>query len=216
VKKFWELRSLFAQAYSHTRAVITIGVSLVAALGTTERASEIIRTLFDENAPAVKAGGTLMLGVPSWMWGVTVFVSCLFVWMTQTSLRLQRALTPRIQLDFRPTAEGIVQTRTEIWSQDGNKPIKIRDDRAIYVRITINCLSKKTVGGCVAFITKLEKGTIQGGNFVDIPLHGSISLTPTPIDIYPRVQNVIDFLKAGETDNKLEGSTPWPFRLDGH
>jgi hypothetical protein len=50
---------------------------------------------------------------------------------------------------------------------------------------------------------------------VDIPLHGSISLTPSPIDVHPRIQNVLGFLKAGEADNELSGTTPWPFRLEG-
>jgi hypothetical protein len=46
-------------------------------------------------------------------------------------------------------------------------------------------------------------------------LRGALSLTPSPINVYPRVPTTVDFLKSGQHDNKLEGSIPWPFRLDG-
>jgi hypothetical protein len=139
------------------------------------------------------------------------------VWKAEARriIKLEKQLTPLIDLDFKPEAEGIVPTRTEIYSHDGQKAVKVRDDHAMYIRITLICLSEKAIRGCAAFITKLEKGTVQGANFSEIPLHGSISLTPTPIDIYPRVQNVLDFLKVGEADGKLGGTTSWPFRLDG-
>jgi hypothetical protein len=82
------------------------------------------------------------------------------------------------------------------------------------VCITLKCLSQKTVMNCAVFLTKLERGTVQGGNFVELPLYDAISLSPEPINLYPRVPKSLAVLKAGEKDGKLGGLTPWPFRLE--
>jgi hypothetical protein len=50
--------------------------------------------------------------------------------------------------------------------------------------------------------------------FIDIPLQGSLSLTPQPVDVYPRIPATVSFLKAGQYDNRLGGAISWPFRLD--
>jgi hypothetical protein len=221
-RSFSDLLELFKEAYSHTKALITIGLTFLTLLGTTDFTKDLLRSIIFGDAPPQAGGDAMILGAPGWMWGLAVFLLLLFFWMTQAALRLKKALTPELALDFRPEAEGIVKTRTEVLRLDGRMWVKVRDDFANYIRITLICRSEKSISNCAAYITKLEKGTIQGGDFREIPLRGSISInpiplgtsTPIPIEVHPRITNVIDFLKVGQ-ENKLEGSTPWPFRLEG-
>jgi hypothetical protein len=132
--------------------------------------------------------------------------------MMETAYRLAQWIKPTIDVSFNPEVEGIVKTRTEVYGPDN---VKIRDDKANYIRITLSTRSRKAVKGCAVFLTKLEKRLIPTGPFIDIPLRGALPLTPRPVDVYPRVPTTVDFLSTGEFDNKLVGAIPWPFILDG-
>jgi hypothetical protein len=96
-----------------------------------------------------------LFGIPSWFWGITLFSVFLFLWMLHTALTFKRELTPALDVSFNPDDEGIVKTRTEI--VDTRTGLKIRDDMATYVRVTLTSRSQKTVKGCAAFVTKVEK-----------------------------------------------------------
>jgi hypothetical protein len=54
-------------------------------------------------------GSAVILGSPSWLWGVTLFFFFLFLWMLETALRFQRSVKPRIDVSFNPNVEGIVK-----------------------------------------------------------------------------------------------------------
>jgi hypothetical protein len=155
--------------------------------------------------------GRMLLGVPSWMWGLIAGLLLALYFVIEYATHLRLTIKPTIDVQFNPDAEGIVQTRTEIYEHDK----KIRDDVAKYIRITLIALSPKTVKGCAVFLTKLEKRFIPTGQFIDIPIRGALSLTQNPVDVYPRVPTTVDFLKTGQFDNKLGGTIGWPFRMDG-
>jgi hypothetical protein len=161
------------------------------------------------------AKGQLLLGVPSWVYGIVAGLLLVLFFFLEHATRLRIELEPRLNVSFNPDAEGITRTPTEVYAYTGSKVEKVRDDEAIYVRITLKSLSKATVKDCVAFVTKLEKKTLTDTEFIDIPLHGAIPLVPSPIVVYPRIPATIDFLKSGRYDNKLELSVSWSLRLRG-
>src|SRR5262245_3121735 len=142
-RTFADLLELFKEAYSHTRALITIGLTLLTLLGTTDFAKDLFRSIIFGDTPPNSGGVGLIFCAPGGMCGLSVFLLLLFFWMTQTALRLKRALTPELDLDFRPEAEGIVTTRTEVLASDGQKWVKVRDDLANYIRITLICRTEK-------------------------------------------------------------------------
>jgi hypothetical protein len=154
--------------------------------------------------------GHTLLGVPPLAWAVIAGLLLLLCWVIESGTKQRQSLLPKISVSFNPAAEGMVQTRTEVY--DG--PKKVRDDRAVYIRITINALSRTTVKGCVAFLTKVEKRAKPASLFADVPISGALALTQTPFDVYPRVPATVDFLKCGQFDNRLGFSVPTPFRLE--
>jgi len=155
--------------------------------------------------------GQMLLGIPSWIYGVVAGLLLVLYFLIEHATRLRLQLEPRLKIAFNPDAEGIVRTPTEIYAEGK----KIADDEAVYIRVTLQALSRTTVKNCVAFLTGIEKRRISTDPFIEVPVHGAIYLIPNPIDVHPRIPMPIDFLKSGRSDNKLEFSMPWPFRLRG-
>ena len=50
-KLFKELHELFKEAYSHTRMLVTVGLALLAILGTTDSAKDWVRSVIFEKPP---------------------------------------------------------------------------------------------------------------------------------------------------------------------
>jgi hypothetical protein len=202
---------LLLEAGSHKRLLLSIGILACVVFGTADYFKEVSQKMLHWIASPTDGSESMIFGVPSWFWGITVFGFALFLWMLEYAYSLKQKLTPEIDVSFNPNAEGIVATRTEIYANG----IKIRDDIANYVRLTLVSRSQKTIKGCAVFLTRLEKQLNSRGPFVEIPLGGALSLSPLPVDVFPRVPATVDFLKVGQFDNKLGGTVPWPFRLDG-
>ena len=213
---FKERCLLLWEAASHRKLLLTLAAMACLLLGTVDQLKELAqKTISHWIALPQSAGGGLIFGSPSWLWGVALFFLLVFLWMLETSLKFQRALKPSIDVLFNPDIEGIVKTRTQVYEPDGKGGVKVRDDEATFIRITLIALSQKAVKGCAVFLTKLEKQLNSTDPFIEIPLRGALCLNQAPIDVYPRVPTTVDFLKSGRFENKLEGSIPWPFRLDG-
>jgi hypothetical protein len=208
-----EIAVLLREAGSHRKFWITAGVIVCVLLGTADNIRDLAqKTVLHWLASSSGEKGSIILGIPSWFWGITLFFVFLFLWMLHTALTFKRELTPALDVSFNPEAEGIVKTRTEIFDSRG---LKVQDDMATYVRVTLTSRSQKTVKGCVAFVTKLEKRSNPKGSFMEFPLRGALPLTQVPIDVFPRVPATVDFLKVGLSDNQLGWTVPAPFRLDG-
>jgi hypothetical protein len=126
-----------------------------------------------------------------------------------THLRLQ--LEPKLKLSFNPNAEGMGRTPTKVYEPSGKE---LRTDEAIYIRITLDCLSKATVKDCVAFITKIEKKLPNSETFSTIRMYGAIPLLSQPREVYANIPATIDFLKTGKYENKLDCAVPLPFVLE--
>src|SRR5215472_127416 len=198
--------SLFWEAYSRQKWVFTIALLVCVAVGTGDYLTKFISRWITFPSK----GSMEILGVPAPLLGIVLFFIVLFWVMLDAAVEFNKALAPTIAVSFNPKAEGIVKTRTEIYHGGA----KIRDDVATYIRITLISRSQKTVKGCAVFLTKLEKRISPADHFIDIPLQGALSLTQSPIDVYPRIPATVDFLKAGQFDKRLKGTIPWPFRLD--
>jgi hypothetical protein len=145
------------------------------------------------------ARGETLLGAPSWAWGLIAGLLLFLYFMIACANRLRLQLEPKINVSFNPNGEGMVTTPTEIY-KDGKL---FAHDEAVYIGITLQALSRTTVKNCVAFVTGIEKRRISNDHFIEIPVHGPLNLTPTPIDVHPRIPMPIAFLKAGQFDNKL-------------
>jgi hypothetical protein len=209
-----EIAVLLREAGSHRKSWITAGVIVCVLLGTADNIRELAqKTVLHWLASSSGEKGSIIFGIPSWFWGITLFSVFLFLWMLHTALTFKRELTPALDVSFNPDAEGIVKTRTEII--DPRTGLKVRDDMATYVRVTLTSRSQKTVKGCAAFVTKLEKRSDPKGSFFEFPLRGALPLTQVPIDVFPTVPATVDFLKVGLFDNQLGWTVPAPFRLDG-
>src|SRR6266536_1472058 len=171
---------LLRDAYSRRKWPITFLFFVATILGTIDYLKEFVSRWI-----IFPSGGSIeILGIRAPQIGVVIFLIGALWWMLEVALEFRKLLIPAIDVSFNPDAEGRVKTRTEI--QDG-RSVKIRDDMATYIRLTLTSRSRKTVKGCVVFLTRLEKRLNPADQFVDIPLQGAVPLTPQPIDVYPRV-----------------------------
>jgi hypothetical protein len=159
--------------------------------------------------------GHAFLGVPSPAWGILAGLLLVFYFLIQYATRIRKSIIPKISVVFNPSGEGIVRTPTEVYQQTEGKWAKIRTDQAVYIRITIRAMSRMTVKGCVAFITRIQKRPTPTASFTEVLVFNAIALTQTPLDVYPRVPATVDFLKCGQFDNKLGFTVPTPFSLEG-
>jgi hypothetical protein len=158
--------------------------------------------------------GAMLAGVPGWAWATLAVSWLLLGFMIEYATRLRLSLIPKLALSFNPLKEGIVQTPIEVPVQGSiSGQVLIKEYRASYVRIRIDALSKTTVKGCAAYLTKIEKRRHPGEAFVEVPLSADLLLTPTPIDVPPKVRGTVDFLTCNDLHNKLVLSTPAPFTM---
>jgi hypothetical protein len=125
---------ILLEGYTRTRLWITVAFALLVFFGATDTGKDWVRSLvFDRQLS--QTGGALVLGVQSWLWGVAAFSILSFWWMLETALKFKKALTPAFSLEFNPNAEGIVNTRTEVYGRDGGSVVKLRDDQAVYIAL---------------------------------------------------------------------------------
>src|SRR5260370_42560017 len=103
---------LLWDAASHRKLLLTFAVLACLALGTVDYLKEFGQNAISHWIALPQAGGSAMiLGAPSWLWGITLFFIFISWWMVETSLRFKMALMPSIDVSFNPDIEGIVQTR---------------------------------------------------------------------------------------------------------
>jgi hypothetical protein len=196
---------LLWEAYYKRKWLFALLLLVCAGLGTIDYLREFISDWITFPQP----GGVKILRLPAPLLGIVIFLVALFWWMLEVALQFKNAVTPAIDVSFNPDAEGIVKTPTEIYGGG----VKIRDDEATYVCITLTSRSQKTVRGCVVCQMKLEKRLTSTDKFVNIPLNGSLYLTQTPIDVHPRVPTTVGILKVGKCDSQLGWTVPYPLRL---
>ncbi len=149
------------------------------------------------------ANGENLLGAPPWVYAAFAGLLVVICLLIEHANRLRVDLEPKFKISFNPDAEGVAQTPTEIRIMEGDA-IKTILDEAIYMRITVDCLSKATIKECVAFITKIEKRLPSAKEFSGIRLHGRVPLLSAPRIVYASIPSTIDFLKSGEHDNKFD------------
>src|SRR5713101_661016 len=101
---------LLWEAASHRKLLLTIGFVVCFVLGTIDQLKEFGRKAISDwvalSAPP-PGGSVMILGSPSWLWGVALFFFFLFLWMLETALKFKRALVPNIDVLFNPDVEGI-------------------------------------------------------------------------------------------------------------
>lgn len=151
--------------------------------------------------------------VPPILFFLIAFIYAVFsVWREEYKkvIALERRLSPVLELNFDQHSDGIVHVPTKVSELDvhgrptfdaGGMQI-IYDSHGAYVRIRLSASSDVMVRGCAAFVTKIEK---RDGDrrFNEIRMPQAHRLSPAFTDVFPRVPQTVDFLQAGESDNKL-------------
>jgi len=208
--------SLLREAASQNKVLLTVAGGLLVFLGAADTALKFVQERISDWVTLPQHGESVMMfGVPSWLLSVTLALALFAFWLLQYALGLRRRLTPKIDVQFNPGAEGIVLTPTQVHEQDQTGKIIIREDEAVFISISLMALSETTIRNCVAFLTKIERRLIPTSPFVDIPIFSLIPLLPNPIDVHPQIPIPVSFLKAGRSDNKLGFISSWPLRLRG-
>ena len=121
---------------------------------------------------------------------------------------LERMTEPQFSLSFHPEAEGLERAIVE-YPPTRQGPLKFD---ATFVRIRVGALSKTTVAGGLAFLTRLQKESADGKSLSDIRLPQHVSLRGDRLfDVYPGVLCPIDFLMCSSENNKLlVPESNWP------
>jgi hypothetical protein len=197
---------LFWEAYSRHTWAFTAVLLLCTAFATSDYLKEIISRWID-----LPQAGTVVLGIPVPLLGILLFVLVLFLVMLEYSFEQKKAVTPTIEVSFNPKGEGIILTPVQFQLTDQKGNVAVGEDEAVYVSITANVISKKTVKNIVGFITKIEKRKTLN-QFIEIPVYGYISLG-APGDAYPRVPTVMNVVRSSRTTGKLDFVQPAPLRL---
>jgi len=146
-------------------------------------------------APQISwAGHPMLLDTPSWAWGTIAALIAALYFLFEYAHRKRTELVPRIRLSFDQHGMGIVLSA----HQPSVPAPGLKEPKSSWVRIRADAQSKRTVRGCSAFVTALEKRPSGTTAFTPVPLPQSI---------------FIDFLMSGDWDNKLVATCHWPFIL---
>ena len=137
-----------------------------------------------------------------------------FLWMLEVAWHYKNITIPNFNLSFDKNGMGIVLAEhPNLKSGPTLGTTQETNEKAAYVRIRVDALSKTTIKGCFAFITALEKQPKGTTAFTHIALPQPIPLKGQQFDIIPEVPCMLDFLMSGEWDNRLVSPTYWPFIL---
>jgi hypothetical protein len=133
-----------------------------------------------------------------------------FVSMSNTAKGLEENIKSKIKVSFHRGEEGIVRSPLRDRYVFGGPEIL-----ATYVRVRIEAVSKTTIAGCKAFLTKIEKESPFGDKTSNIQLPQSINLrNGLTFDVYPDVLSTVDFLICSAYNNKLRvPESDWPLSL---
>jgi len=201
---FWSRASTIAEALTLRRVIaIPIAVTVITVV---VRGSAALSEYFTTR------NGHMLLGIPSWVYGIFAGLLLLLYFVGEYATRLRLQIAPCLNVSFDQNGMGMVLAVHRSTSPTPTSGTE-RESRSSYVRIRIDALSKTTVHGCSAFIIALEKRLKTAAAFTPISLPEPVSLREQQFDVVPQVPSMVDFLMSGEWDNKLVPVSYWPFIL---
>jgi hypothetical protein len=207
--------ALLADAYMHRKGLVTVSIAVCAFVGAFDPIKNWIRSAIRSFVslppwePPPKEGA-MIFEVPSWEVGCFLLLLVFLYVITEHAVRLKRQLAPKLEIDFVPEGDGITQTPIQLVGKDQNgNLVHLGDSNGCYVRIKLIGKTKIAIRNCVVVITQISrKENIINPKERELNLGTPIYLTPTPIDVYPRVPRYIDFLQTDERGDKLSLSQP--------
>lgn len=172
-------------------------------------AATAVATLSSQIAQWISGEGAMLLGVPSWAWGLLASLALTGWFLLEYALRLKREVTPRVRASFDAEKAGITLAIERPVNPGALSP---HGFRATYIRFRVETLSKKAVRDCTAHIIGIWKRPSDGPQTeIDLP---HVVQLERQFDVLPYAHRMIDFLRCAETDNKLVPTVPWPFHLE--
>lgn len=119
---------------------------------------------------------------------------------------LRTRLAPGIKLSFHPESDGVDQVPVKILKTlPGGLQIQAGDGMGTYLRLRVNAASTKSVFGCTAFLTRLQKQKGSGEIDKEIQLRGPINLNgEKPFDVHPGAYFPLWFASCTQGGDKLE------------
>jgi hypothetical protein len=154
----------------------------------------------------------MLLGAPSWAFGVIALLALLCFFVIAYATRLRLSLLPNIEFSCDPERGCLVQTRVEKFALKDGQPVRAADGQPVRVevmassiRISVRAISKVAPEDATAFLTKFERLSEAGvwepskySELVQLPWVGE-TMTADLSDLFPRFVSVLHI----EEDDKI-------------
>jgi len=158
-------------------------------------------------------------------WWLVVTLAIVGAWIFEASFKIQRKnlakqaelnsaiedltaeSTPKLKLSFHSDIDGVDLVPVKIYEPlSGHTKILVKNTYGTYLRVRVNTTTNKTVVGCNAYLTRVQKEATVTKAGSEINLRGRIDLTEEkPFDVHPGDGFFpLCFLSCNADSNKLD------------
>lgn len=161
--------------------------------------------------------GRMLLGLPSWAYGVLAGLLLLIYFLLEYATRLRLEIEPKLRVSFDRERGCLVNTPVQHFIQEhgaygGTRTVLAHTTRAIFARIRADALSSTKVRGCVAYITAIKSKKQSEDSFTRHPIHDPIPLASQEADVPTKVPWFWDFITVSQEPGSVP-EFPVPVKL---